>query len=97
MADPKQITLDKSEPAVAEAFEGCKPGDTYRVVSDDDSTIVLAVMDGGAEGGEETTEEQPAGEEPAGDMTTDETEPVGGGTSSGNPAVDRLMRNKSKS
>lgn len=43
------ITLDKTDPAIAEAFSGCKPGDTYKVVSDDDTELVLKKTGGGYE------------------------------------------------
>lgn len=97
-----QITLDKSDPDVADAFQGCKPGDTYRVVSDDENTIVLEPAGAGGEYGPETAEDEeaanadqtPAGEQDGGEMTTDEAEPEMAST--GNPAVDRLMRKKEK-
>lgn len=39
--DYPEISLDKSNPDIADAFEGCKVGDEYKVVGDDDTMIRL--------------------------------------------------------
>lgn len=48
-----QIILDKSNPDIAEAFAECQPGDTFKVVKDDENEVVLEKMD---EAGEESDE-----------------------------------------
>jgi len=45
----KQIMLDKGDPDIADAFEGCKVGDMYKVVKDDDNTLTLESMPGEGE------------------------------------------------
>jgi hypothetical protein len=97
MENPEQkpITLDMTEPGIAEAMEHLNVGDTLTVSSKDDSTIVLEPQPAAAD--EEQTDEQPspdntAGEEPAPDGGADEA-PM---ATSGNPAVDRLMAKKDK-
>jgi len=50
---PAQVTLDKSNPDIAEAFAECKEGDMYKVVKDDENEIVLEKQPDMAAGGEE--------------------------------------------
>jgi hypothetical protein len=67
---PYQVTLDKSNPDIAEAFAECKEGDMYKVVKDDENEIVLEKQPEMSQ--EETDpEEQPQGggeeEQPGGE------------------------------
>lgn len=79
------ITLDKNVPEIADAFQGCKVGDTYTVKSDDDSELVLT--------------KQPAPEEePAPEMGDAAATPGGGAEpTSDNPAIAALIVKKNKS
>jgi hypothetical protein len=84
----KQIILDKSDPEIADAFQGCKPGDMYKVVSDDDSQLVLeAATEPDAE---ESGEGDAAGTEES-DATAASADTGYGG---GNPAVKKMMARK---
>jgi hypothetical protein len=87
---PYQVTLDKSNPDIAEAFAECKEGDMYKVVKDDENEIVLEKQPDVA-----SEEEQP-GNEP----TEEEPEPEGGAEDnsfkSDKPGIAMLIAKKRK-
>jgi hypothetical protein len=82
--DSGKITLDKSVPEIADAFEGCKPGDMYKVASDDDNELVLEKQ---PSADDETPPEEPA-DEPSNDDA--------GMPKSDNPAIAIIMAKKNK-
>lgn len=82
----KDITLDKNVPEIADAFQGCKVGDTYTVKSDDDNELVLSKEPAATEA------EEPPAEDGASTPGSDAAEP-----SSDNPAIAALIMKKSKS
>lgn len=57
--DSGTVTLDKSNPDIADAFSNCKVGDTYTITADDDSSITLEKQDA-------EEEVEPSGDEPKG-------------------------------
>lgn len=71
------LVLDKADPSVAESFDGCKPGDTYEVVTADENEVVLKPVGAAAET-----------EEPADEPVVEETPAP---AVSKNPAVSKLM------
>lgn len=86
----KDITLDKSVPEIADAFEGCKVGDTYVVKSDDDMNLVLS-----KQASNDDANDTDNGPEPdtdlGGDKAGDESMPK-----SDNPAIAVLIARKKK-
>lgn len=79
MDTPSEITLDKADPSVGEAFKDCQPGDTYTVVSADADNVVLDY----APAETETPAEDASG-------GTDE----GASDAGGNPAMAAMMAKK---
>ena len=56
VAPDNNITLDMTNPDIADAFSSCQPGETLTVESKDDTSIVLAK---GAGYEDDETEEEP--------------------------------------
>lgn len=77
------ITLDKAVPEIADAFAGCKVGDTYEVTEDDENQLVLKKTNA-----EESNEGKTPAEEPE-----PGAEAMAG---SSNPAVANLIAKKRK-
>lgn len=85
-----RVTLDKSVPEISDAFADCKPGDMYKVVSDDDSELVLQKQpDAMGEGGDD--DQGSEGNDAVADDTGDDSMPK-----SDNPAIALIMAKKMK-
>lgn len=83
--DAKVIKLDKSVPEIADAFEGCKVGDMYKVTEDEDDMLTLEAVPADQDKTEPENGEREA--------AVAEGSP---GNYTGNPAVDRMVGEKMK-
>jgi hypothetical protein len=87
--DDSKVMLDKSVPEIADAFQNCKPGDMYKVESDDENEIVLSKQpaEGGDEDKMEPDEADGSGEPDAEDASMPKSD---------NPAVALIIARKNK-